>query len=376
MSSSVSRRGSTITTRSGGAARSQRSTAARISPPEWPLRKAALSASRIISSSPRASSSAAGDARPHVDAGPAPQLDVARRLEVAVGGRDRVRVQAEPARERAHRGQPLAGSEHTAQDPQLELRQQLVVERHAPLALEHEVHWFVLAKLGDYGPVRSLFATGRARLLARVGLYGSAVLRRPARVALSQVLDRDASASRPRAARPPWQETTPRTPRACGCGRGSPRATTAGAAVVLVHGLGDSLESQADSGERLHRRGHTVLLLDLRAHGGSEGRYTTLGGREREDVRAALARAARQDGHGRAGLRAVRGVDGGRRRAARRRGGRATCAPWWPRRPYDDYRATIGAPRAPLLRAARAGSRSFPPRSRWRSGGRASTPPR
>ena len=41
--------------------------------------------------------------------------------------------------------------------------------------------------------------------------------------------------------------------------------------------------------ETLGRRGHTVLLLDLRAHGGSEGKYTTLGGREREDVRAAMA---------------------------------------------------------------------------------------
>ena len=59
-SSSVSRRGSTTTTRSGGAARSQRSTAERISPPEWPLRNAVRRASRISSSSPRASSSEAG----------------------------------------------------------------------------------------------------------------------------------------------------------------------------------------------------------------------------------------------------------------------------------------------------------------------------
>jgi hypothetical protein len=39
----------------------QRKTALRISAPEWPLRKAALSASRISSSRPRASSSAAGE---------------------------------------------------------------------------------------------------------------------------------------------------------------------------------------------------------------------------------------------------------------------------------------------------------------------------
>ena len=66
------------------------------------------------------------------------------------------------------------------------------------------------------------------------------------------------------------------------------RGSDTRAAVVIVHGLGDSLESYVDRAEALNRRGHTVLLLDLRAHGASEGRYTTLGGREREDVRAAM----------------------------------------------------------------------------------------
>src|SRR5258708_6138543 len=60
------------------------------------------------------------------------------------------------------------------------------------------------------------------------------------------------------------------------------------AAVVVAHGLGDSLESYEGLAATLQRRGHTVLLLDLRGHGGSEGRTTTLGGREREDVRAGL----------------------------------------------------------------------------------------
>jgi pimeloyl-ACP methyl ester carboxylesterase len=72
-------------------------------------------------------------------------------------------------------------------------------------------------------------------------------------------------------------------------------------AVVIVHGLGDSLESYVDRADVLHRRGHTVLLLDLRAHGASAGRYTTLGGREREDVRAAMG-ALRAEGRARAGL--------------------------------------------------------------------------
>jgi pimeloyl-ACP methyl ester carboxylesterase len=60
------------------------------------------------------------------------------------------------------------------------------------------------------------------------------------------------------------------------------------AAAVVVHGLGDSLEAYLEHGRLYRERGHTVLLLDLRGHGGSEGSYTTLGGRERLDVTAAM----------------------------------------------------------------------------------------
>jgi len=66
------------------------------------------------------------------------------------------------------------------------------------------------------------------------------------------------------------------------------RGEAARPAALLVHGLGDSLESYTDLARALRRRGHTVLLVDLRGHGGSEGRYMTLGAREREDVRAGL----------------------------------------------------------------------------------------
>jgi pimeloyl-ACP methyl ester carboxylesterase len=61
-------------------------------------------------------------------------------------------------------------------------------------------------------------------------------------------------------------------------------------AAVVVHGVGDSLESFTGVAHRLNGRGHTVLLLDTRGHGGSEGRHVTLGGREREDVRTAMRR--------------------------------------------------------------------------------------
>jgi len=59
-------------------------------------------------------------------------------------------------------------------------------------------------------------------------------------------------------------------------------------AVVIVHGLGDSLESYQQHARPFLERGHTVLLLDLRGHGGSDGSFTTLGGRESEDVRTAI----------------------------------------------------------------------------------------
>ena len=59
-------------------------------------------------------------------------------------------------------------------------------------------------------------------------------------------------------------------------------------AVVIVHGVGDSLESFVAEGLGFAKRGHPVLLLDTRGHGGSEGGCVTLGAREREDVRAAM----------------------------------------------------------------------------------------
>jgi len=57
---------------------------------------------------------------------------------------------------------------------------------------------------------------------------------------------------------------------------------------IIVHGLGDSLESYQEHARPFLERRHTVLLLDLGGHGGSEGKHTTLGGRESEDVRTAM----------------------------------------------------------------------------------------
>jgi uncharacterized protein len=59
--------------------------------------------------------------------------------------------------------------------------------------------------------------------------------------------------------------------------------------VLIVHGLGDSSVSYLDLAERCRTSGRAVALLDLRGHGASTGRVTTLGGHESDDVRVALA---------------------------------------------------------------------------------------
>ena len=61
-----------------------------------------------------------------------------------------------------------------------------------------------------------------------------------------------------------------------------------GAAVVLVHGFGDNREELAFEAQALASHGFGVLLIDLRAHGRSQGERTTYGDRERSDVRAAM----------------------------------------------------------------------------------------
>jgi len=111
------------------------------------------------------------------------------------------------------------------------------------------------------------------------------------------------------------------------------------AAVVIVHGLGDSLETYVDRADGLSRRGHTVLLVDLRAHGASEGRYTTLGGREREDVRAAME-ALRKAGRAGAGL-ILMGHSMGAVAVLRAAVGQPDVRAVIVEAPYDNYRANV-----------------------------------
>jgi len=118
------------------------------------------------------------------------------------------------------------------------------------------------------------------------------------------------------------------------------RGSDARPAVVIVHGLGDTLESYVDRADGLNRRGHTVLLVDLRAHGASEGRYTTLGGREREDVRAAMD-ALRKAGRAGAGL-ILMGHSMGAVAVLRAAAGQPDVRAVIVEAPYDNYRANVG----------------------------------
>ncbi len=57
--------------------------------------------------------------------------------------------------------------------------------------------------------------------------------------------------------------------------------------VLLIHGLGDRKESYLDHAAQLRELGYETVLLDLRGHGKSGGKMTTMGYRESEDIRAA-----------------------------------------------------------------------------------------
>jgi pimeloyl-ACP methyl ester carboxylesterase len=130
-----------------------------------------------------------------------------------------------------------------------------------------------------------LNSTRLGRFLMRVALYGGAVfVGLP--LAFSHVMIR--THRRPTEPPPPRWEETWITSEGLRLRAWLGPAKPGRPAVVVVHGLGDSLESYFPIASVLSGRGHTVLLLDLRGHGASEGNRTTMGGHEREDVRAGM----------------------------------------------------------------------------------------
>jgi dienelactone hydrolase len=58
--------------------------------------------------------------------------------------------------------------------------------------------------------------------------------------------------------------------------------------MVVLHGLGESKANYLTVGENLSKKGYDVLLIDLRMHGRSTGKYITCGAKEKRDVKAVV----------------------------------------------------------------------------------------
>ncbi|HYM66981.1 MAG TPA: alpha/beta fold hydrolase, partial [Patescibacteria group bacterium] len=65
--------------------------------------------------------------------------------------------------------------------------------------------------------------------------------------------------------------------------------------IVMVHGLGSDREEPLNKAGYLHAAGYNLLVFDLRGRGQSDGSGTTMGYREPEDVRSAVAEARTLD---------------------------------------------------------------------------------
>lgn len=62
-----------------------------------------------------------------------------------------------------------------------------------------------------------------------------------------------------------------------------------GPIVLVTHGLGANKQNFLPAVQAAHALGYSALIFDFRAHGDSDGRVTTFGYREAEDVEAACA---------------------------------------------------------------------------------------
>lgn len=178
--------------------------------------------------------------------------------------------------------------------------------------------------------------TRRVRILLRVAFYGLAVFG-GLPLAFSQVLV--GTVRQPTHPPPPGVEEIPVVSEGLRLRAWLLPGDPGRPAAVVAHGLGDSLESYLAVGLTLQARGYTTLLLDLRGHGGSQGRHTTLGGREREDVRAAIQELARRGWASRGVL--LFGYSMGAVAALRAAAGRSDVRAVVVEAPFDSYRAAV-----------------------------------
>jgi pimeloyl-ACP methyl ester carboxylesterase len=182
----------------------------------------------------------------------------------------------------------------------------------------------------------TVFSSRHARVAARVAFY-SAVVLVLVPLAFSQVMVQ--TFRQPTHPPPPGFEEARVVSEGLRLRTWTVRGRPDKAAVVIGHGLGDSIESFTDLASRFNARGHTVLLVDFRGHGGSDPAYTTLGGREREDVRAA-AQSLRDRGLAPAG-RVFVGFSMGGVAALRAAVDQPDVRAIVVEAPYDSYRGTV-----------------------------------
>ena len=134
--------------------------------------------------------------------------------------------------------------------------------------------------------MRSFGKTRTARIVLRLVLYGGALFA-AVPLAFSFVLTRTFPSASPQPPPSGYEELTLLSDglklRAWLC-RGGPGKPAA----LVVHGLGASIEHDVGYARLFKERGESVLLVDLRGHGASEGTHTTLGGLESHDVRTAM----------------------------------------------------------------------------------------
>jgi uncharacterized protein len=136
-------------------------------------------------------------------------------------------------------------------------------------------------------------ASRRTRVLLRIALYGGFLLV-GVPLAFSRVMTRTYRAAQLEQPPSGYEEvgiTSEGLRLRAWLSKGRPERP----AVVIVHGLGDSLESYLEHAHVFRERRNTVLLVDLRGHGGSEGTQSTLGAREKADVTAAMAELRSRD---------------------------------------------------------------------------------
>jgi pimeloyl-ACP methyl ester carboxylesterase len=64
--------------------------------------------------------------------------------------------------------------------------------------------------------------------------------------------------------------------------------------MVVLHGLGESKANYFTVGTNLAKKGYDVVLIDLRMHGRSTGKYITCGAREKQDVKTIVDTLAKE----------------------------------------------------------------------------------